>query len=129
MSRQLTLPQKITPHGLTPTAAVNILRKALPQVEHWMLWLMAPDPAEHALRGMLGDGIKTDGKIGTWHWKRIPCDLQDVHTWGGNIAPRQAGFCWLGLVQVQGAKGEDFHIFSYQRPDLAINQELPHMTS
>jgi len=123
MARQPNHPQKVTPHGLTPTEAVKILRKALPQVEHWMLWVMDPDPAEHALRGMLGDGIKTEGRIGTWRWKRIACDVQDVHTWGGRIATKHSGYCWLGLVQVQGAKGEDFHIFSYQRPDLAFNQE------
>jgi len=113
----------ITPHGLTPTEAVEVVRKALPHVEHWMLWVMGPDPAEYALRGMLGDGINTHGKIGTWQWRRIPCDIQDVHAWGGRMAPRRPGFCWLGLIQVEGAKGEVFHMFSYQRPDLVINAE------
>ncbi len=123
MAHQRQKSRSITPHGLTPTEAVKIVRKALPQVEHWMLWVMEPDPAEFAMRGMLGDGIKTNGQIGTWQWQRVPCDVQEVHTWGGSIATGKSGYCWLGLVQVQGAKGENFHIFSYQRPTLELNAE------
>lgn len=123
MPRNFNNAAQITDRGYTPHEAVAIVRKALPDIEHWMLWLMEPDPSEYALRGMLGDGIHTNGKIGSWRWERVPCDMPDIHTWGGKIAKRRPGFCWMGLIHVTGSKGEDFYLFSYQRPDLKYNVE------
>jgi len=125
MGQRMLNQQNITLHGYTAPEAAAIVRKALPDVEHWMLWAMDPDPAENVMRGMLGDGINNSGAIGTWKWSRVPCDLPDIHTWGGHIAKGKGhpGYCWMGLVHVKGGKGEEFHIFSYPRPDLSVNRE------
>ncbi len=110
MTHRLKPNRKITLHGLTPVDAVAIVRKALPEVEHWMLWSMEQYPLEFALRGMLGDGIRTEGRIGPWTWQRVPCDMPDVHSWGGRSTPEYPGYSWFGLIRVQGQDNESFYI-------------------
>lgn len=114
---------KITLHGMTPTDAVKIVREAVPEVKDWMLWAMDPEPAERILRVLAGDGINAKGKWGKWTWERVPCSYPEIHHWGGRTRTPKIGYGWTGLLRIRGPKGEDFYMFSYQRPDLEINKE------
>jgi hypothetical protein len=109
--------------GLSPVSAANLLAREFPDVSRWMAWNMRPDPAEIALRAMLGEGVSNQGKFGKWNWERVPCSYGNVGFWSGRTKRLDLGSSWVGMVRITGAKGENFLMFSYIRADLSIGSE------
>lgn len=109
--------------GLTPVSAAQMLGKEFPEVTQWMAWNMKPDPAERALKAMLGEGINNQGRFGSWSWTRVPCCYGNVGFWSSRMERPHLGPCWIGLIRVTGAKGESFLLFSYVRVDMTVGKE------
>lgn len=108
---------------LNSCTAVELLREALPDVKNWMVWLMAPDPAESALRAFVGEGMKFEGKIGEWTWRRLESGMPNLHFWAGDVKRLTHGVCWVGLLEISGPNGERFHLFSYPNLDNTVGKE------
>lgn len=109
--------------GLTPVNASRALAVEFPQVSQWMLWNMQPDPAERALKSLTGEGINNQGKAGSWTWERVPCSYGNLGFWSSMMKKRKVGPCWIGMIRVKGAAGEEFLLFSYLRADMTIGRE------
>jgi len=109
--------------GLSPVIAAQMLAKEFPDVPQWVAWNMKPDPAERAIRAMLGEGINNKGKVGTWNWERVPCSYGNVGFWSSRLERPHLGPCWVGMILVTGAKGESFLLFSYVRVDMTVGSE------
>ena len=109
--------------GLSPVSAAQLLANEFPEIPQWMVWSMKFDPAESAIRSMLGEGISNRGKVGAWSWERVPCSYGSVGFWSSRLENPHLGVCWVGMIRVTGAKGESFLVFSYVRVDMAIGAE------
>ena len=109
--------------GLTPVTASRLLSKEFPEVSQWMAWNMKPDLAEGSLRALVGEGVNNKGKIGTWNWERVPCSYGNIGFWSSSVRKLHLGPCWVGMLRITGAKGENFLMFSYLRVDMSIGAE------
>jgi hypothetical protein len=109
--------------GLSPVIAAQMLAKEFPDVPQWLVWNMGPDPAELAIRSMLGEGLNNMGKVGAWDWERVPCSYGNVGFWSSRLERPHLGSCWIGMIRVTGAQGESFLLFSYIRADMTIGSE------
>ncbi len=111
------------PIALTAPMAAEMLKRDCPAVGQWMCWYTERDPAEDALRTFIGNGMHNQGRVGGWTWERVPCFYNGTAFWDGQLKNRKYGVGWGGLLRIKGAKGEEFLMFSYIRPDTETNKE------
>ena len=111
--------------GLSPVSAAQLLANEFPEIPQWMVWSMKFDPAESAIRSMLGEGISNRGKVGAWSWERVPCSYGSVGFWSSRLENPHLGVCWVGMIRVTGAKGESFLVTVPHRIRYPIGKRTP----
>lgn len=130
---EFALARYLPKRGFTSIEATAFLRKEFPQVPQWTCWY-GYGPV-YSLRHIVGKDFPSSGTIGDWSWKRVPTsypvpaylsghDLEDLKDNELEKAPgvtdkRQdnrvirRGNQWVGVIEVRGAKGEQFLLFSF----------------
>jgi len=109
--------------GLTAVSAAKLLAKEFPEVPQWMTWSMRLDPAEHALRAFVGEGIRNEGTVGNWKWERVPCSYGNIAFWSSSTKRVEIGPCWVGMLRITNSNGNNFLMFSFLRADMQIGAE------
>ncbi|MBM4024528.1 MAG: ATP-binding protein [Planctomycetes bacterium] len=126
---EIKVPALPATHALTVLEARQLLSRDIPSAKQWTCWLMGPEPAEHAIRAMLGKEPTASGVCGPWTWERVATSYPDVHFWTGSTDKPRQGIGWVGALLIRGPVGEPFYMFSYMRADSMIGKEYLVSTS
>lgn len=130
------------PHrGLTSIEATAFLKQEFPQVPQWTCWMSGTDYLKH----IIGKEFPSSGAFGGWSWKRVPSSYPSAAYWFGecledlentewchprgikgkppsdNTAIRK-GDQWVGVIEVTGANGEKFLLFSFLNSRGAVGE-------
>ena len=121
------------PHrGFTSIESTAFLKQEFPQVPQWTSWMAGT----YSLRRIVTKDFPSSGTIGSWSWKRVPSSYPVAAYWHSgeleDLEDSESGHCsaikagslpdnpairkgdqWVGVIEVRGAKGEQFLLFSF----------------
>jgi len=126
---EFTWPGRQPYRGLTSIEATAFLKQEFPQVPHWTCWMGG---CMCSLKYIVSKDFRSSGTVGSWSWKRVStsypvpaywfgADLEDLENNESGIKDNgmwddpafRKGDQWVGVIDVRGAKGEQFMLFSF----------------
>ncbi len=97
----------------SPISAAQFLREEFPEVPVWTALRFRSGPEGVAMSRIASGRYEASGRIGSWTWTRIPCNLPPIGLFNGELDNQSQYGGWLGMIRVTHADGRSFMLFSY----------------